>query len=309
MKRNLLSLIIVFFLILNANAQQALQKITTQTNQTIVELYPIRNGTSNSNVIGSGGYDQDLSQTFGSDIIYIESTGLIYNNISAQIQTPPTYPTEQIANGTFEIGITPYPNNRRQKIFNWKSSGISLTTSDLTVDTFSTDRDAIEDGNTNVDMLHSKWVLPHTYDNGSALPIGMWIILTSRDGVPDTGPTQPSKRIGFRWNGSQWVQQVNDPAGTPFDNLQNATLGVNDFENNNAEIQIYPNPTRDMVNASSEKELIESVEVLDMQGRNLRNIKTNSKKLQIDIHDLERAVYLLKVKTDKGIQTFKVIKN
>ena len=74
-------------------------------------------------------------------------------------------------------------------------------------------------------------------------------------------------------------------------------------------VKLYPNPTHDVVNVSSEKELIESVEVLDMQGRNLRNIKTNSKKAQIDIHDLERTVYLVKVKTDKGIQTFKIIKN
>ena len=39
-------------------AQQTLQKITTGTNQTTVELFQHSNGTTNNNVVGSAGYDQ-----------------------------------------------------------------------------------------------------------------------------------------------------------------------------------------------------------------------------------------------------------
>lgn len=69
MKKTLFSIGILTAITLNA--QQTLQKITVESNQTIVELYQIRNGISNINVIGSAGYNQDISQTFGSDIIYL----------------------------------------------------------------------------------------------------------------------------------------------------------------------------------------------------------------------------------------------
>lgn len=108
-------------------------------------------------------------------------------------------------------------------------------------------------------------------------------------------------RYPFTINGTYYQQSF---VKVSFD-----ALSTNESSISNHTVKLYPNPTHDVVNVSSEKELIESVEVLDMQGRNLRSIKTNSKKAQIDIHDLPNAVYLVKVKTDKGIQTFKVIKN
>ena len=311
MKRNLfLSFTLFCFFVQNSKAQQTLQKITPQSNQTIVELYQIRNGTSNINVIGSGGYDQGLSDNYGGDIIYLESTGIVYDNGSFGMIALGNFPIEQIGNGTFEIANPqPYSTNRAQKIFNWKDGGNLLPGGEFTINTYSSSRDAIEDGNTNIDMLHSKWELPHTYDNGSAFPVGIWIILTSRQGVPDTGPTQPAKRIGLRWNGSQWVQQVNDPAGTPFDNLQNATLGVNDIANYKTKTNIYPNPAKDFFSIKNEKTESFVYQLFDLSGKIIKigKVETDEK---IDVQSLERGNYILQIQTENGEkENLKLIKN
>ncbi len=118
--------------------------------------------------------------------MYSETTGLVYDNASAQNITLGNFPTEQIGNGTFEIATTPYPNNKASTRYNWKSGSNTLPGGELTINAYNTDRDAIEDGNTNADLLHSKWILPHTFDNGATLPVGLRVLVGSRDGVPDT---------------------------------------------------------------------------------------------------------------------------
>lgn len=307
MKKLLFSVGILTTMMLNA--QQTLQKITLGSSQTIVELYQIRNGTSNTNVIGSAGYDQGMSQGSGNDIAYLESTGIVYNNAAESNIPLGSFPAEQIGNGTFEIATTSYTNNKSGKIYNWKNGSNVLPGGEFTINRYDTDRDAIEDGNTNADMLHSKWVLPHTYDNGSALPVGMWMILISRDGVPDTGPTQPAKRVGFRWNGSQWLQQVNDPAGTPFDNLQNATLGVNDIANNKVKINVYPNPAKDFISIKNDRTENFVYQIIDSSGKIVKTGKAKTEE-QIDVRGLVKGNYVLQIEIgSRETQILKLIKN
>ena len=310
MKRNLLLYSILFFFFTqNSKAQQTLQKITPQTNQTIVELFQIRNGTANTNVIGSGWYNQDLSQGSGTEIMYLEATNLTYTNQLAVVIPIGVFPAEQIGNGTFEIASTPYTNNKSGKIYNWKNGTNTLPGGEFSVNTYDTDRDAIEDGNTNVDMLHSRWILPHTYDNGTALPVGLWMILLSRQGEKNGGGAHGSKRIGFRWNGSQWIQQANDPAGTPFDNMQQATLAVNEFEIMKNEIQIYPNPAKDFITIKNEKTENLSYQIFDISGKLIVSGKSKSNE-KIYIKTLEKGNYFLQIQNENGQkQNLKFIKN
>ena len=44
------------------------------------------------------------------------------------------------------------------------------------------DLDAQQDTDTYIDVLKSRFVLPHTYDDGSALPVGLHMIIISRNG-------------------------------------------------------------------------------------------------------------------------------
>jgi hypothetical protein len=65
-----------------------------------------------------------------------------------------------------------------------------------------------------------------------------------------------------------------------------------------------------MMNISAGNELIENIELLDMQGRTIRNIKGNNQnEVQVSVQGLPNAIYLVKVKTDKVVKILKVVKN
>ena len=89
--------------------------------------------------------------------------------------------------------------------------------------------------------------------------------------------------------------------------IETSQLSTLNFIKGNS-IKLYPNPTKDIVFLES-KEIINSLELYDLQGKLLKQQNCNSKKVQVSIQDLPNAVYLIKAKTNNGIETFKVIKN
>ncbi len=90
--------------------------------------------------------------------------------------------------------------------------------------------------------------------------------------------------------------------------ISSSPLSVTDISHN--QFKIYPNPVTDMMNISSGNDLIEKIELLDMQGKAIRNIKGNNQsEVQVSLQYLPNAIYLVKVKTDKGIKTLKVVKS
>ena len=90
--------------------------------------------------------------------------------------------------------------------------------------------------------------------------------------------------------------------------IPDANMSTSDNFVNQTNVKIYPNPTKDIVFIES-NDIINSLEIYDMQGKVLKKHSNNNKKAQITIQNLPNSIYLVKVKTDKGIQTFKVIKN
>ena len=53
---------------------------------------------------------------------------------------------------------------------------------------------------------------------------------------------------------------------------------------------------------------INKIEIIDIQGRLLKTIKENKEKYQIDISNFSSATYLVKLSTEKGSQTVKIVK-
>ena len=78
-----------------------------------------------------------------------------------------------------------------------------------------------------------------------------------------------------------------------------------DFENN---FNIYPNPTDNLLFIDTTEKQIQKIEIFDLQGRLLETIKENKEKYQIDISNFSSATYLIKLSTDKGSQSVKIIK-
>ena len=84
--------------------------------------------------------------------------------------------------------------------------------------------------------------------------------------------------------------------------LAKATTGISEFENNNSEVKIFPNPAKDDLNVSLSPAFAgqNEITVYDMMGRKILNsiVDCNENSLHsIDISALESGVYFFSVKT------------
>lgn len=73
-------------------------------------------------------------------------------------------------------------------------------------------------------------------------------------------------------------------------------------------VKIYPNPADNILFIDTIDNQIQKIEIFDLQGRLLKTIKENKEKYQIDISIFSSATYLVKLSTEKGSQTVKVVK-
>lgn len=94
-----------------------------------------------------------------------------------------------------------------------------------------------------------------------------------------------------------------------FDN-QETLLGVNSNDLDSTSFNIYPNPTKDIVTISNTDNLaLSGVEVLDINGRTVKTVKlSNVSETQINLSDLSAGVYMMKVSSDNGTVTKKIVK-
>ena len=72
----------------------------------------------------------------------------------------------------------------------------------------------------------------------------------------------------------------------------------------------YPNPAKNVINVSNTTDaLISAIEMTDINGRVVKNVKLSDvSEAQINISDLSVGVYMMKIVSDKGTTTKKVIK-
>ena len=80
------------------------------------------------------------------------------------------------------------------------------------------------------------------------------------------------------------------------------SLSTDDLLKNN--ITIYPNPVIDLININTSLNIIE-VDIYDVLGKRLNFTKINNRK--IDMSYFNRGIYVLKIKTEIGIITKKII--
>ncbi|WP_055442466.1 DUF7619 domain-containing protein [Lacinutrix himadriensis] len=88
------------------------------------------------------------------------------------------------------------------------------------------------------------------------------------------------------------------------------SLSIDDFDSQ-TNIQLYPNPVQDVLNINV-IENINVVSIYSVNGKLLQEVKwlgANRKKKQLQVGELSAGIYIVKVKTDKRLETFKIIKN
>lgn len=72
-------------------------------------------------------------------------------------------------------------------------------------------------------------------------------------------------------------------------------------------VRVYPNPAQDFVKIQSENNM-QSVELYDLRGRLIRNEVVDIQKYEMNINDLAKGIYLLKIKTNNTTETIRLVK-
>ena len=83
-------------------------------------------------------------------------------------------------------------------------------------------------------------------------------------------------------------------------------IGIDELGN---DIKIYPNPVSGELQVTSYKLQVESVDIIDMMGRTVgANLRVCPESNAINLAHLENGVYFLRITTDKGVITKKIVK-
>jgi len=93
---------------------------------------------------------------------------------------------------------------------------------------------------------------------------------------------------------------VTEPAESTF-----AVLGLNNLENTS--VVVEPNPVTDKLNISA-NDTITSIQVYDVQGRLIQTVLEHKKAATINLEKQTSGVYFVKIQTEKGSKTEKIIK-
>ncbi|HRP90487.1 MAG TPA: serine hydrolase [Edaphocola sp.] len=136
-------------------------------------------------------------------------------------------------------------------------------------------------------------------------------------------PNAPSDMISAMGKGGQflnvipsqnmvWVRMGDEPANSlvPFllndkiweyvNDLQCATTGIENAEFINKFVQLFPNPSNEIINIKSD-ELISNVVIIDVHGRVVKTLYPLTQGISISIKDLANGLYIVKVSMTNGI--------
>lgn len=87
-----------------------------------------------------------------------------------------------------------------------------------------------------------------------------------------------------------------------------ATLSTENFNMNNKFV-ISPNPANNILNITSDIAKIQSVSIVDLNGRTVKQLEVNNTNSQINVSDLNAGVYMLNIQSEEGKTVKKFIKN
>ena len=98
----------------------------------------------------------------------------------------------------------------------------------------------------------------------------------------------------------------NFPVATNTANTVYQNLGIGLIADES--VGVWPNPAHDVVKVKAANSIL-SVQLYDIQGRLLQTRLTNDNAVDFDISDKTPGVYFLKIQTEKGAKTIKMLKN
>jgi len=94
--------------------------------------------------------------------------------------------------------------------------------------------------------------------------------------------------------------------GTVWRRALSGLTGKEEINNNESKIVVYPNPA--INDLTIESTLQAEIEILNIQGQTIITMTSSSNKSLINVSDLPSGFYYIKVKTEKGIEVKKFVK-
>ena len=124
--------------------------------------------------------------------------------------------------------------------------------------------------------------------------------------------TNPHTLVGLTGSTSYDVQviahctngQTSDPSAT----ITFMTTGINDYTLDNS-VTVFPNPTNGLVQIKNGEWRMENVEVYDAYGKLLNTMNVNDHTANLDLSGYAKGTYFVRVTTEKGVVTKRVVKN
>lgn len=86
-----------------------------------------------------------------------------------------------------------------------------------------------------------------------------------------------------------------------------STLGTADFDL--AAFSVYPNPSKNSWTVKTQNAEMSSIKVYDVLGKNVLSLSPNKTETVIDASNLKAGLYFAQIKTEKGVNSIKLIKN
>jgi len=86
------------------------------------------------------------------------------------------------------------------------------------------------------------------------------------------------------------------------------SVGIQTITNDELRITVYPNPTTGELNIQSSTFKVQSVEIYDIMGKKQKSRRAEEQNVVMDISEFPSGVYFVKINTENGTITKKVIK-
>lgn len=81
-------------------------------------------------------------------------------------------------------------------------------------------------------------------------------------------------------------------------------VGMEEFNQNELDLDIYPNPANEYVTVRSRSGKIQEIRLMDITGKTVRLLEERTDEVRVNLEDLRAGVYLISVRTEEG-QSFR----
>src|SRR5690606_16668753 len=94
---------------------------------------------------------------------------------------------------------------------------------------------------------------------------------------------------------------ISDISGGKIYKIHGSEIMGIDTPSSSSGLNIFPNPAREAVSISSEKERIQKIQLIDLQGREVFYIlDINKENVQLPVTEFSAGIYLVKITTSTG---------